>query len=222
MESTILLSQMASVLWYLIPLLIIIGVLKSAWFKGIAGEFKVNLLLNIFLSHKTYHLLKNVTLITEDGTTQIDHIIVSKYGLFVIETKNLKGWIFGSPHQKLWTQKIFKYSQQFQNPLHQNYKHIKTIEQNFQINNNAIFSVIVFIGNSCFKTAMPDNVTNATSFIRYIKSKTHVYFNEDEVNNITQQIEAGRLQQNLTTHFQHVSHVKKIIKAKRGQTKSNQ
>ncbi|WP_339385147.1 nuclease-related domain-containing protein, partial [Vibrio paracholerae] len=41
---------------------------------------------------------------TEDGTTQIDHIVVSKFGVFVIETKYMKGWIFGSKDQKQWTQ----------------------------------------------------------------------------------------------------------------------
>ena len=35
----------------------------------------------------------------DGGTTQIDHILVSKYGIFVIETKNRKGWIFGGPQQ---------------------------------------------------------------------------------------------------------------------------
>ncbi len=89
--------------------------------KGIAGEFLVNLAINSRLYKKKYHLLKNVTLPTEDGTTQIDHIIVLQYGIFVIETKNMKGWIFGEEHQRTWTQKIYKHTSKFQNPLHQNY-----------------------------------------------------------------------------------------------------
>jgi Nuclease-related domain len=36
-----------------------------------------------------------------NGTTQIDHVVVSIYGLFVIETKNMDGWIFGSAHQDI-------------------------------------------------------------------------------------------------------------------------
>ena len=51
-----------------------------------------------------------MTLPIEDGTTQIDHIIVSQYEIFVIETKNMKGWIFGDEHKKTWTQKIYKHS----------------------------------------------------------------------------------------------------------------
>ncbi len=71
------------------------------------GEFIVNLATKISLDKTVYTLFKNVTLPTDDGTTQIDHIIVSKYGIFVVETKNMQGWIFGSAQQKSWTQKLF-------------------------------------------------------------------------------------------------------------------
>ena len=40
----------------------------------------------------------------------------------------MKGWIFGLANQKTWTQKIYKHTNKFQNPLHQNYKHVKTLE----------------------------------------------------------------------------------------------
>lgn len=68
---------------------------------------------------------------TEDRTTEIDHIIASKYGIFVIETKSIKGWIFDNPNQKTWAQKICKYLNKFQSLLYQNYKHIKTPEALF-------------------------------------------------------------------------------------------
>ena len=84
--------------------------IKTPFGKGLIGEGLVNITINFRLDRQEYHLFKNVTLPTEKGTTQIDHIIVSKYGIFVIETKNMKGWIFGDIHQKTWTQKIYQYS----------------------------------------------------------------------------------------------------------------
>ena len=95
--------------WYFIPIILILMFFKMPMGKGIMGEFFVNLVIHIKLDKKKYHLLKNVTLPTEDGTIQIDHIIVSQYGIFVIETKNMKGWIFGGEQQKTWTQKVYKY-----------------------------------------------------------------------------------------------------------------
>ena len=98
------------------------------------------------MKSQTYHLIKNVTFPTEDGTTQIDHVIVSIYGIFVIETKNYKGWIFGREKQKEWTQQIYKTKNKFQNPLRQNYKHTKTLEKLLNLSDKEIYSVIVFIG----------------------------------------------------------------------------
>jgi len=42
-----------------------------------------------------YCLFKDELIPIDKGTTQIDHVLVSRFGIFVIETKNMKGWIFG-------------------------------------------------------------------------------------------------------------------------------
>ncbi len=72
-------------------LLALIIIAKSAWFKGVLGECMVNIAAKIFLNRNEYHLINNATLPAQKGTTQIDHIIVSRYGVFVVETKNMKG-----------------------------------------------------------------------------------------------------------------------------------
>ncbi len=217
--------MMISATWYLIPIFIFAVIIKSAWFKGVLGEWQVNLLIKFFLDKNDYHLIKNVTLPTfiddkEQGTTQIDHILVSKYGIFVLETKNMKGWVFGSENQKQWTQQIYKHKTKFQNPLHQNYKHVKTLEDLLLIGsnakNNSIFSVIIFIGDSTFKTKMPDNVRFARGGIAYIKDKTDTLFNDQEVTSIIDQIESGRLARGFKTNHQHVKHVQEIVQQKAG------
>jgi len=221
MDLTPIIKQFLSVAIYLIPFFIIIKFLKSAYFKGVMGEFVVNVTAKIFLDKKKYHLLKNITLPTEGGTTQIDHIIISKCGIFVIETKNMKGWIFGGEHQKSWTQKIFKHTNKFQNPLHQNYKHVKTLGSLLELNSEQIFSLIVFVGDSEFKTKMPENVTYGKSYIRYIKSKKQPLLTESDVTTIVQKIETGCLLQSFKTNREHVKHVKQIVKNKNAVQTSN-
>jgi hypothetical protein len=78
-------------------------------------------------------LLNNVTLPTESGTTQIDHVLVADTGLFVIETKHYQGWIFGGANQNEWTQVFFKKKSRFQNPVRQNYGHLKTLQSLFYL-----------------------------------------------------------------------------------------
>ncbi|MGI9344847.1 MAG: NERD domain-containing protein, partial [Gammaproteobacteria bacterium] len=206
--------QVYSVLWVLIPIAIVIGIFKSPWFKGLMGEFWVNLVIRLTLSNADYHLLTNITLPAENGTTQIDHIIVSRYGIFVIETKNMRGWIYGTAQQKQWTQKIFRHTSRFQNPLHQNYKHVKALETLLNLSPDMIFSIVVFAGNSTFKTPMPSNVTYVGSCIRYVKAQQQVLLSDPEVADIVNYIEARRFAKGLKTNREHVAHVRQIIAEK--------
>ncbi|GAB5415753.1 MAG: NERD domain-containing protein [Congregibacter sp.] len=208
MDFSPIIQEAFNALWYLIPLAILAGIFKSPWFKGMAGEFLVNTAARLFLPKDKYHLIKDVTLATDDGTTQIDHIIVSRYGVFVIETKNMKGWIFGSTNQRTWTQKIYKHTSKFQNPLHQNYKHVKTLEALLDIPASAIHSLVVFVGDSKFKTDIPENVAYAGGYIRHIKSRREVVLSQADVEAVTAQIEQLRLQRGLTTDRQHVRHLR--------------
>jgi restriction system protein len=176
-----------------IPILAVLYFLKSPWFKGFAGEMLVHISAKIHLNRDKYHVLRNVTLPPPMERPRLIHVIVSEYGVFVIETKNMKGWIFGGARQKTWTQKIFKYTNKFQNPLHQNYKHVETLKSILELNDQQIFSVVVFVGSSTFKTEMPDNVIKVPGLIKYIKSKDqHVLFDSD-VQMILSKIEAERL-----------------------------
>ncbi|HHF2887939.1 NERD domain-containing protein [Vibrio diabolicus] len=199
--------------WYLVPLLLIVSVFKSRWLKGVFGEFLVNRLLSK-LPESDYTLIKDVTLPTNDGTTQVDHIVVSRYGIFVVETKSMKGWIFGSARQKQWTQKIYRHSSKFQNPLHQNYKHIKALETLLGCSEEHLHSVIVFIGDSTFKTEMPPNVTYARGSIRYIQQFNDVVFSDNDYARLTESINRLKLKRGVITDLKHRKHVKEVVASK--------
>lgn len=98
--------------------------------------------------------------------------------------------------------------------MHQNYKHVKTLEVCLNKKNDCIFSVIIFIGDSAFKTKMPDNVRFARGGIENIKSKSDITFSEEEVTNTIEQIESCRLEKSFKTNRQHVNHVKEIVTEK--------
>lgn len=96
---------------------------------GRMGEKGVIRLLNK-LDNKYYTIINDL-LLHSDGntyTTQIDHVVISEFGIFCIETKGHKGWILGNARQKFWTQVNYKNKTKFYNPLRQNYAHTKTLE----------------------------------------------------------------------------------------------
>jgi len=203
-DFTPIFEPLISALPYLLGLVVLSLVVKSAWFKGKMGEFVVSTLIKLSLNKDSYHLINDVTLMTAQGTTQIDQIIVSRYGVFVIETKNYKGWIFGSERQRQWTQKIYKKSYKFMNPLHQNYKHVEAVRQMLDLPSSAVHSIVVFIGEATFKTNMPSNVVRPLSMIRLIKSYKQDVFSTDETKQIISGIEANRLKRGYATNKQHV------------------
>ncbi len=189
-------------------LAVVVAFFQSRYFKGKLGESIVNFSIMRKLEKETYHLLKDITLPSLGGTTQIDHVLVSKYGIFVIETKNIKGWIFGSETQRKWTQQIYKHKNTFQNPLHQNYKHIKTLSELLNIEESKFHSLVVFTGESSFKTQMPENVLDR-GYTNYIKSKSTVLLSDTEVYKIINQIESKQFERGFKTNREHVKNLKK-------------
>jgi restriction system protein len=131
-----------------------------------------------------YHHFRNIILpTTKRGTTEIDHLIVSPFGLFVIENKNRSGWIFGEEFAKSWTSVNFKRKYQFQNPLHQNFGHVKALEELLGIDVSKIHQAVVFRGRFKFKTPVPKNVF-LYSCASWVGNKTEVLLSDEDVNRV--------------------------------------
>jgi hypothetical protein len=160
--------------------------------KGAVGETVFGLASSVAFG-SDWHILKNIVIPAYDGTTQIDQIAISKYGIFVIEIKSYKGWIFGKERDAKWTQTLFKEKHSFQNPLFQNYKHIKSLQEITGISENKFKSVIVFSGEAVFKTPMPENVVKGAAYIGYIKSFKDVILTEYEIQTVLKLISVNRL-----------------------------
>ncbi len=209
MDYSPIIGQVWGMLAWFIPAALFIGLLKSPLAKGYIGELLVRFFAHRQLDERTYRRLHNVTLNTPDGTTQIDHVFLSPYGIFVLETKNMSGWIFGGERQAQWTQKLYKRTFKFQNPLRQNYKHLKALEATLGVNPEHLHSVITFVGGSTFKTEVPANVTQGVGFIRYIQSFQQAVFSEAEVEAILQALQTGSRAPTLATHREHVQNLKR-------------
>ncbi len=110
------------------------------------------------LDSKKYKRVHDVILPSKNGTAQIDHILVSVYGIFIIETKNVKGWIFGSEKQAKWTQVLYGHKYTFQNPIRQTFRQKKVLAEFLDIDEHLIHTIVYFVGDCEFKTRLPPNV----------------------------------------------------------------
>ena len=132
-----------------------------------------------------YRILNDIYLPLPDGTTtQIDHIVVSQYGVFVVETKTYSGWIFGDEKSKEWTQSIYHKKSRFQNPMRQNYKHICALADNLGIDKSYFIGVVAFTGDCTFKTDMPDGVVYSRNVADYVRSVNRPIIKEKQLDEI--------------------------------------
>jgi uncharacterized membrane protein len=158
-------------------------------FRGWIGEQTACLGMTMFLNQKIYRRIHDVIVPASDGTTQIDHVLVSHFGIFVIETKNMGGWIFGREHDKNWTQVFPRNKFLFQNPLRQNYRHTKCLAGFLRLDHSLFHSIVFFIGECSLKTPMPRNVMTS-GLSSYIKEFTRPRMDELQVAEVV-----GRLNQ---------------------------
>jgi restriction system protein len=195
--------------WPIWILILLLTILRLPTVKGKLGELYVSRGLRKKLPSDQYRIINDVTLPLDDGgTTQIDHIIISPFGVFVIETKNMKGWIFGNEKQAKWAQTIYRTKHSFQNPLRQNYKHTKTLGQLLNLPAKLFHSVVIFTRNAELKTDMPSNVGHLKEMVGFIKSFKSSLIDLKTQLSIEKQIGNLSLNRGFKTNKAHVSYLK--------------
>lgn len=150
----------------------------SLWIKHLksSGKLGENFVFNTLkkLDPEYYKIINDVLLPSSGNTktTQIDHIVVSNFGIFCIETKDYSGWIFGRATDKYWTQVLYRKKTRFYNPMRQNYAHVKSVENLISnLNLSApVFSFIAFPGADKLKISGADNVGYARDVLFKIQS----------------------------------------------------
>lgn len=182
--------------------------------KGLNGEYSLYQYLQPFESMGCKFLFNLYVPRNNGKTSEIDVIMFHPKGLFVIESKNYSGWIFGNESNKQWTQTLpvgrgKSHKERFYNPIMQNATHIRAIRKYID-DTIPIHSVIAFSDNCTLKdVAVKSNVivTYYSDLLREIKYKL------SEINNYSMTPELlnetyNRLSQYANaddyTKFQHI------------------
>jgi restriction system protein len=186
---------------------------RYSLFRKYRGEA---MLANVIATNfsRPHVLLNNVTLKTNDGTTQIDHVLITDMGIFVIETKHYDGWIFGDPQSRQWTQTIYRKKSRFQNPIHQNFGHVKALVSLFNLPNDNFHSVVVFTGNAEFKTDPGPGVIHLPDLISFLSADRPVVFDERKIAYVVGRIEMKRERRSVETDEYHINYVRRRLTRK--------
>jgi hypothetical protein len=184
---------------------------RRRWFAGWRfssfqndGEALVSRALLSRFGPPDYHLMNHVTLRMEDGTTQIDHILVSRFGVFVIETKDHSGWLFGRATDANWTQVLCRRKSTFQNPIFQNARHVRAVQELLDfLPPEAVKSVVVFSGDAEFKTEVPQGVMSIDQLIEYLRQQSDVVMSTNRLQFCVGRLETARLAISRATDVEH-------------------
>lgn len=183
--------------------------------KGAAGEAAVKRTTMSRLPSPLYRQYHDVTLPTANGrTTQIDHLIVSPFGVFVVETKTMSGLIFGRAGDRNWTQTLpGGHRHTFYNPIRQNQGHVRTLKR-LRLPNARYHAVTVFLGDSKFAYSMPGNVLIGVPALHdYILSFKRRVVPDSQVERFCAAIERRRLPPTRATSRLHVRNVRRAGKS---------
>ena len=216
----------------ILPLVIIISLIFFGWWynspkqKGKWGEQRVNDILSRL--PKEYHVLGDIVLKTKRGTTQIDHIVVSKYGVIAIETKNYRGDIYGDDNRKEWTQlivtkvtfakkwwKTYTYvtKKHFYNPVKQSAGHALKIKELLTAYPHVkIVPIVVFTGEAVLKNIKSNHhVIYEDCLLEVISGYKATYLTDNDVQTILTILNENNIRESVSDR-EHVKNIQTAVR----------
>ncbi len=192
------------------------GLLCGAWWSAQLGRRQGAVAAVVkHTFHRPHKLMHHVTLPIRTGTTEIDHIVVADTGVFVIEAKHYIGRVFGSAGDAKWTQVLYRTHRQFQNPIRQNYGHIKAVQALSNFPEQYYISLVVFTGTAQLKTDMGPGVVRLAELGSFLNQPRPVVFTRDQMALIVGRIELARLDRSAETDEQHINNVRVRLSQRR-------
>jgi hypothetical protein len=206
-------------LFFIVAAFVFYKLFKSR-IKGIIGEQNIALVLRS-LDKSKFKVINNVVVQSGEVTSQIDHIVISDFGVFVIETKNYKGWILGNEHSEYWTQVIYKRKEKLYNPIRQNLGHIRTLKKCLTEFPNLEFkSIIVFSTRAELKVTTITAVVYTSELKKTIKQYSESKLTEKEKESIFKKIHSLN---RVATYDkrQHIQSIQQTIKKRKNNILEN-
>lgn len=168
-------------------LIVFIFFLKSPKTKGAIGELRVRLNLGNNIPNEKY-VINDLLILHEGKSHQIDHLIIRKTGVFIIETKNYAGLIYGDDKRKEWTQVLNygKIKHKFYNPVLQNKSHIYTLSK--IIGRKDCFISIIVFPKADIMTYFNERVGSISDMKRWLKQDRDEILTSSEIDGIYQKL----------------------------------
>ena len=167
----------------LIISILVLGLISAIFYKQIIGWFGEHWTKKALSKLPTtkYKIINNLFLSVNGLTHQIDHVVVSPYGIFSIETKQYNGYITGSKYDKSWVRHVGKNKYYYTNPIRQNYGHCKAIAELLNIDESKIYNIVCIPSKAKLKIEHDGELVRYDTIVDKILS-----YNEEKINNVNE------------------------------------
>lgn len=161
-QQTILAALKPALVLLALPFLIegLVSLVRSPRFRGWFAEKSQPALALERLNPELYHRIDRLEVPKPDGsgTTRVDHVVASRFGIFVIEAEELAGSISGGEKEPLWTLTAGAKQTRFENPLWKNSVHVWALQEYLGLRVGVFHSVVLLSGECAFQTPVPADV----------------------------------------------------------------
>lgn len=187
---------------------------SQAEYRGKRGEQRVFSILKRLPDE--YYIWNDIVLQRNGYSVQIDHVVISPYGIFVIETKNYTGWIYGNDTSDLWTKNMYGYRYHFGNPVKQNHSHVKALANLFCMSENSFIPIVVFLHGADLRCNTQSTVIYAGQLLDEIYSHNQQVMTLADVQRLASVLNAATVETE-DTRKEHLNKVYESIGRKNRQ-----
>jgi hypothetical protein len=210
-----LLTLICIIAWSIVAVICVFALwVRTKHAQGFLGELSLKICDKIWLPETGYDIVSDLLIEDKKGTTQIDHVILSRFGIFVIEAKCIEGKLYASADRKYRKWKIYKGKKYytFQNPYLQNYRHRCALAALLNLPVESLHDVI-FMSHAELKVATPELlppsfVCGQRQFANYILSFDTPVYSEEEVARFSALIKMKRLENTRENKQKHIASLK--------------
>jgi len=179
-------------LW-IVPLVLLIVFLSSPRFRGDIAQTRVRRILATGLEKNRYTVFNNITFPSGGGTVHIDHLVISRFGIFVIKSLYVKGSISGGEFQDRWKLHHWGRITRIDNPMHRNKLQVDALQKILQAPSRSFHPMVVLVGQKGFNSSMPERVLPPENLLAYLRKRTQQKLDGEQADQLIKTVETTRI-----------------------------
>lgn len=178
---------------WILPLALLIVYLYSPRFRGEIAESRVRRILATGLERNRYTVFNDLLIPSGGGTRRIDHLVIARTGIFVIESQYARGRIAGTAVQERWKRRVGGRSLRMENPVHGNRMQVEAVQRLLDYPGRVFQPLVVLVGARGFEPGVPDSVLAPERLLERLRRNTGELLTPDQANRAIQVIHDARL-----------------------------